>query len=108
MSKAFRMVRFALAAIVATSAPALATDLDSFTKLLAKVAPPITAKFKPRVACACPPVNGIMRAGYLASDPISTNIYCAEPAFNPDGSLEATCRSSCASQNGCADDCSAP
>jgi hypothetical protein len=56
-------------------------------KLLAKVAPPITGKFKPRVACACPLVNGIMRAGYLTSDPISTNVYCAEPNFNPDGSL---------------------
>src|SRR5262249_51388351 len=44
-------------------------------------------KFKPRVACDCPPVNGIMRAGYLTSDPISTNVYCAEPSFNPDGSL---------------------
>jgi hypothetical protein len=87
VSKSFRMARIALAATVATSVTALATDLDSFTKLLAKVAPPITGKFKPRVACACPPVNGIMRAGYLTSDPISTNVYCAEPSFNPDGSL---------------------
>jgi hypothetical protein len=87
MSQSSRMVRFALLATVATAAPALAADVDTFAKLLAKVAPPITGKFKPRVACACPPMNGIMRAGYLTSDPISTNIYCAEPNFNPDGSL---------------------
>ena len=87
MPKSSRMVRLPLAATVATAAPALASDLDSFAKLLAKVAPPITGKFKPRVACACPPANGIMRAGYLTSDPISTNVYCAEPSFNPDGSL---------------------
>src|SRR5262245_41540981 len=87
MSKSFRMVRFALAAIVAASVPALAKDLDSFEKIIATVAPPITVKFKPRVAFACPPVNGIMRAGYLTSDPSSTNVYCAETAFNPDGSL---------------------
>ena len=42
-----------------------------------------------RFALTCPPVNGIMRAGYLTSDPISTNVYCAEPNFNPDGSLQS-------------------
>src|SRR5262249_3292172 len=87
MSQSSRTLGLTLLMAVATATVASATDADTFATLLAKVAPPITGKFKPRVMCACPPMNGIMRAGYLASDPISTNIYCVEPNFDGDGNF---------------------
>jgi len=87
MSQSSRALWLTVLVAVVTAPVASATDADTFAKLLARVAPPITGKFKPRVACACPPVNGIMRAGYLTSDPISTNIYCAEPNFDGDGNF---------------------
>jgi hypothetical protein len=64
MRQSLPTLGFALLAVIATATLARATDLDAFEKLIGKVAPSITGKFKPRVACACPPANGIMRAGY--------------------------------------------
>jgi hypothetical protein len=87
MSRSFRTLGIAVPILLAAGTLAFASDASTFARLLAKVAPPITGKFKPRVACACPPANGIMRAGYLTSDPISTNIYCAEPNFDAGGTL---------------------
>jgi hypothetical protein len=39
---------------------ASATDQQNYTKLIAKIAPPVTLgqPFKPRVACVCPPPQG--------------------------------------------------
>jgi hypothetical protein len=64
---------------VLIAAPAAATDQDTFTTLIAKVAPPIGQKFKPKVACACPN-NGVTlaTAGFVVTD-VFGKVRCGQP-----------------------------
>lgn len=64
---------------VLIAAPAAATDQDTFTTLIAKVAPPIGQKFKPKVACACPN-NGVTlaTAGFVVTY-VFGKVRCGQP-----------------------------
>jgi hypothetical protein len=62
--------------------PAVATDEDTFNKLIAKVAPTFVSgqKITPRVACACPnDGSSTVGAGFVLND--GGNIVCALPSF---------------------------
>lgn len=64
---------------------AFATDQDTFSRLIAKVAPTFDSlfvNFKPKLACDCLSGN---QPGVLAGN--TGNIFCLLPIFNPDGSL---------------------
>ena len=65
------------------AAPAAATDQDTFTTLIAAVAPPIGQKFKPKVACACPN-NGVTlaTAGFVMTD-LFGKVRCGLPTSTP-------------------------
>ena len=65
--------------------PAVATDQDTFNKLIAKVAPMSgQTPFKPRVACACPsPIY--TTPGVVVN--VAGAITCWTPTFDASGAL---------------------
>ena len=70
--------------------PAVATDQDTFNKLIAKVAPLLTfmpgQKFKPTVACACPNTGSGASPGFVVNNGAS-QIVCGIPTFDASGTL---------------------